>query len=146
MLFSSPWMLSLILLCFFFFPDVLVMIDTCSETLLVLFTFPILLFLVSSLFSRFPFPSRCPGYGLTLVAESTTGCLLSAEQCAEKGSVPEELGLQTANLLCDEIAMVRNGRRETDNGSQERVELGSRAEAGRLRLRLLFLSFLSYLS
>lgn len=33
-----------------------------------------------------------PGYGLSLVAETTEGCLFSAERMAEKATMPEELG------------------------------------------------------
>jgi len=45
-----------------------------------------------------------PGYGLTLVAESTSGALLSAELIAKEGQVPEEIGAKVAELLCEEIA------------------------------------------
>ncbi|EGG15129.1 RNA 3'-terminal phosphate cyclase family protein [Cavenderia fasciculata] len=44
-----------------------------------------------------------PGYGLTLVAETTTGCCLSAECMASEGEIPEDLGQRTANLLLEEI-------------------------------------------
>lgn len=33
-----------------------------------------------------------PGYGISLVAETVDGCLLSAERMAEKATLPEELG------------------------------------------------------
>lgn len=45
-----------------------------------------------------------PGYGLTLVAESTTGALLSAELVAKEGQVPEEIGAKVAEMLCEEVA------------------------------------------
>lgn len=56
-----------------------------------------------------------PGYGISLVAETTTGCLISAESAAsqstmnhepdEKQSIvlPEDLGNQAARLLLEEI-------------------------------------------
>jgi len=44
-----------------------------------------------------------PGYGLSLVAESTTGCALAAECIANPKSVPEDLGIQAARLLLTEI-------------------------------------------
>ncbi|EGC34230.1 hypothetical protein DICPUDRAFT_80015 [Dictyostelium purpureum] len=47
-----------------------------------------------------------PGYGLTLVAETTSGCCLSAEiMSGEKNSEsPEDLGERTAYALLEEIA------------------------------------------
>eukprot|EP01132_Coremiostelium_polycephalum_P003233 gene3233-4047_t len=44
-----------------------------------------------------------PGYGLTLVAETTTGCCLSAECMGSADETPEELGEKTANALLEEI-------------------------------------------
>lgn len=49
-----------------------------------------------------------PGYGLALVAETTTGCLLAAE-CTASGNaedqqVPEDIGAQGARLLLAEVA------------------------------------------
>ncbi|KAF2076023.1 hypothetical protein CYY_002683 [Polysphondylium violaceum] len=47
-----------------------------------------------------------PGYGLTLVAETTTGCCLSAEcmgGSGEKNETPEELGERAAISLMEEI-------------------------------------------
>ncbi|KAI8866933.1 18S rRNA biogenesis protein [Ramicandelaber brevisporus] len=44
-----------------------------------------------------------PGYGIALVAESTTGVLLSAELCSKKGDVPEDVGVQAARMLLSEI-------------------------------------------
>eukprot|EP01102_Stenamoeba_stenopodia_P005068 TRINITY_DN15572_c0_g1_i1.p1 TRINITY_DN15572_c0_g1~~TRINITY_DN15572_c0_g1_i1.p1 ORF type:complete len:388 (-),score=79.54 TRINITY_DN15572_c0_g1_i1:17-1084(-) len=44
-----------------------------------------------------------PGFGLALVAESTTGALLSVEQVAEPGELPEDLGKMTAYLLLEEV-------------------------------------------
>lgn len=43
------------------------------------------------------------GYGMTLVVESTTGVILSAEMCARKGDTPEALGDRIAKLLLNEI-------------------------------------------
>jgi hypothetical protein len=45
-----------------------------------------------------------PGFGVTLVAESTSGCLASAESCTGAGETPEELGARVASLLCDEVS------------------------------------------
>eukprot|EP00775_Hariotina_reticulata_P008346 gene8346-8530_t len=62
-----------------------------------------------------------PGYGITLVAETTSGCLLSAEAAATQGHsaaaaagpsgaseeplvVPEDIGRAAAELLLDEVA------------------------------------------
>uniref|UniRef100_A0A6V1PIS5 RNA 3'-terminal phosphate cyclase insert domain-containing protein n=1 Tax=Heterosigma akashiwo TaxID=2829 RepID=A0A6V1PIS5_HETAK len=44
-----------------------------------------------------------PGFALALVAETTTGALLSAEVCAEKGALPEDLGAQGSRLLLEEV-------------------------------------------
>ncbi|KAI8058580.1 RNA 3'-terminal phosphate cyclase/enolpyruvate transferase [Syncephalis plumigaleata] len=46
---------------------------------------------------------RSPGFALALVAESTTGALLSAELAAEAGQTPEELGERAAYMLLQEI-------------------------------------------
>ena len=52
---------------------------------------------------------NCPGFGLTLVAETTNGCFLSAEYTSSpKGSsngptIPEDLGKLSAKLLLEEI-------------------------------------------
>lgn len=45
-----------------------------------------------------PLKTRSPGYGLSLVAETTTGALLSADCVARPGELPEDLGM-TAVLL-----------------------------------------------
>lgn len=60
-----------------------------------------------------------PGYGLTLVAETTTGCLISAEAAATQGArdaaaagadaaeplvVPEDIGRAAAQLLLEEVS------------------------------------------
>ena len=49
---------------------------------------------------------KSPGFGLSLVAESTTGVLLCAEQAASTGgaALPEELGRHAAELVCEEVA------------------------------------------
>lgn len=46
---------------------------------------------------------RSPGFGLSLVAESTTGCFVAAEMAAAKGVLPEDLGKTVSRLLCEEI-------------------------------------------
>ncbi|GAM27009.1 hypothetical protein SAMD00019534_101840 [Acytostelium subglobosum LB1] len=46
---------------------------------------------------------QSPGFGLTLVAETTTGCCISAECMGEPGEAPEDLGERTANFLLEEI-------------------------------------------
>ena len=43
------------------------------------------------------------GYTLSLVAESTTGVLLSVERTAEQGELPENIGKECAFLLLEEI-------------------------------------------
>jgi len=45
-----------------------------------------------------------PGYGLTLVSESTSGCLLSAELMGLEGETPEDIGCKVAQLLLEEVA------------------------------------------
>jgi len=45
-----------------------------------------------------------PGFALSLVAESTTGCTLSSELTGAGGILPEEVGLQTANRLLNEVS------------------------------------------
>eukprot|EP00049_Salpingoeca_infusionum_P019230 m.360937 g.360937 ORF g.360937 m.360937 type:complete len:373 (-) comp19237_c0_seq1:198-1316(-) len=46
---------------------------------------------------------KAPGYGISLVAESDTKALMSAEVCATAGQVPEELGDLAGRLLLEEI-------------------------------------------
>lgn len=48
---------------------------------------------------------KSPGFGLSLVAESTTGVLLSADFCAKPGQTPEELGVECAKLLYHQISI-----------------------------------------
>ncbi|KAL3143392.1 hypothetical protein ABBQ38_002216 [Trebouxia sp. C0009 RCD-2024] len=56
-----------------------------------------------------PEAGQSPGYGLMLVAETTTGCLNSAECTAnaalkgEAAMVPEEVGRKAAHMLLEEI-------------------------------------------
>ncbi|KAJ2494049.1 hypothetical protein IWW37_000127 [Coemansia sp. RSA 2050] len=45
-----------------------------------------------------------PGFGISLVAESTTGVLMTAELCAEPGEAPEDIGRDAAKILLTEIA------------------------------------------
>jgi RNA 3'-terminal phosphate cyclase-like protein len=46
---------------------------------------------------------KSPGYGLSLVAESTSGVNLACELFAEKGETPEDLGVRVGRMLLDEI-------------------------------------------
>ncbi|KAJ9071636.1 hypothetical protein DSO57_1036525 [Entomophthora muscae] len=46
---------------------------------------------------------KSPGYGLSLVAESTTDVLVSAEYFAGPGETPEDLGIRVARMLLAEI-------------------------------------------
>lgn len=46
---------------------------------------------------------KSPGFGLSLVAETTTGNLLSAEVVANKGELPEDLGQRCAKMLFEEV-------------------------------------------
>ncbi|RKP06755.1 RNA 3'-terminal phosphate cyclase/enolpyruvate transferase [Thamnocephalis sphaerospora] len=46
---------------------------------------------------------RSPGFAVSLVAESTTGVLLSTELAAEAGQTPEEVGEQAAYMLLKEV-------------------------------------------
>jgi RNA 3'-terminal phosphate cyclase-like protein len=48
-----------------------------------------------------------PGYGLAVVAETTTSALLTAELCTDgdgPATLPEDLGAKVGRLLCDEVA------------------------------------------
>ncbi|KAJ1990795.1 hypothetical protein GGI04_005991, partial [Coemansia thaxteri] len=44
-----------------------------------------------------------PGFGISLVAESTTGALMTAELCANPGDAPEDVGRNAAKILLTEI-------------------------------------------
>ena len=46
---------------------------------------------------------RSPGYGLTLVAQSTTSVLHSAEALSPSSSTPEDIGLTAARQLLEEL-------------------------------------------
>jgi len=52
---------------------------------------------------------RSPGYGVVLVAETTTGCFVSAECCVDPDGddpaerVPEDVGRKAANMLLEEV-------------------------------------------
>ncbi|KAJ1929965.1 hypothetical protein IWQ60_000694 [Tieghemiomyces parasiticus] len=46
---------------------------------------------------------KSPGYGASLVAETTTGARLCAELCAQPGQTPEEVGALVAKQLLHEI-------------------------------------------
>lgn len=58
----------------------------------------------------FCFLCRSPGFGLSLVAETTEGAFLCAElasnQPGEEPTVPEDLGRETAALLLEEVYRV----------------------------------------
>lgn len=43
-----------------------------------------------------------PGYGMSLVAESTTGCLLAVDAHAGEGELPEDVGQRASRLLLEE--------------------------------------------
>ncbi|KAI9482084.1 hypothetical protein LPJ78_000889 [Coemansia sp. RSA 989] len=45
-----------------------------------------------------------PGFGLSLVAETTNGALMTSELCAEAGEAPEDIGSNAARLLLSEIS------------------------------------------
>ena len=45
-----------------------------------------------------------PGFGVSLVAESTNGILFGAEACGGAGQVPEDVGLLAAKLLLEEVS------------------------------------------
>ncbi|KAI3637895.1 hypothetical protein MIR68_004544 [Amoeboaphelidium protococcarum] len=47
---------------------------------------------------------KSAGYGLSLVAESTSGALICAENMALAGQTPEDVGLRAAKLLYNEIS------------------------------------------
>lgn len=46
-----------------------------------------------------------PGFGLSLVAETTTGALFSSDAVAKGGETPEDIGLMSAKLLYHEISL-----------------------------------------
>ncbi|KAI8994481.1 RNA 3'-terminal phosphate cyclase [Pilobolus umbonatus] len=46
---------------------------------------------------------KSPGFGLSLVGESTTEALLSGEKAAEPGQTPEDVGIIASKLLLNEI-------------------------------------------
>ena len=55
--------------------------------------------------------SRSPGFGISLVAESTTGAMLSVQTSSTpvgegQAVVPEDLGKQAAEMLLEEIYRV----------------------------------------
>ncbi|KAJ1994114.1 hypothetical protein GGI25_000849 [Coemansia spiralis] len=45
-----------------------------------------------------------PGFGISLVAESTSGALMTAELCANPGDSPEDIGRDAAKMLLAEVA------------------------------------------
>lgn len=49
---------------------------------------------------------KSPGYGLTIVTESTTGVLLSAETMSARGDVPEDVATTSVQLLLNEVLSV----------------------------------------
>lgn len=46
-----------------------------------------------------------PGFGISLVAESTTGCLVASEVMAPTQTLPEDVAQQAAALLVEEVLM-----------------------------------------
>lgn len=72
--------------------------------------------------------ARSPGYGLTLVAESTTDVQLGVERMAEAGDTAEDLGKRVAQQLLNEVSRVRwlareDGRRRSElRGGRARDE------------------------
>uniref|UniRef100_A0A7R9ULH0 RNA 3'-terminal-phosphate cyclase (ATP) n=1 Tax=Diacronema lutheri TaxID=2081491 RepID=A0A7R9ULH0_DIALT len=46
---------------------------------------------------------RSPGFGMTVVAESTTGAMLCVELSGGAQVLPEEVGQSAARLLCEEV-------------------------------------------
>lgn len=49
---------------------------------------------------------QSPGYGLTLVAETTSGCFISAEIMAEPQMLPDDLARECTDQLLAEILLV----------------------------------------
>lgn len=80
-----------------------------------------------------------PGFALALVAESTSGCLASAEAPVAPGETPEELGKRVSRMLCDELS--RGGCVDTDSSPLALVLMAltppdvSRVRLGRLSPR-----------
>jgi RNA 3'-terminal phosphate cyclase-like protein len=56
-----------------------------------------------------------PGYGLTLVAETTTGCFLSYEHMAQTAEIAEDVGTETTNLFL--LETIRRGCVDSSNQS-----------------------------
>jgi RNA 3'-terminal phosphate cyclase-like protein len=56
-----------------------------------------------------------PGYGISLVAETTTGCLLSSEMMGKGGILPEDVAIETTQQLLHEI--LRGGCCDTPSQS-----------------------------
>jgi len=55
-------------------------------------------------FRKGPEGGASPGFAIALVAETTTGCLLSAEVAGVAGDVPEDVGKRAAEALVAEVA------------------------------------------
>lgn len=66
-----------------------------------------------------------PGYGVSLVAQSTAGCVLGVERAAAVRELPEDLGEAVAQLLCEEVA--HGGC--VDTSHQVRIAITRRAAA-----------------
>ena len=45
------------------------------------------------------------GYGVSLVAESTEGCIYGADAAASPGELPDDVGERAAKMLVREVAM-----------------------------------------
>ena len=50
--------------------------------------------------------NRSPGFGIALVAETTTGALYSTDILADPGALPEDAGVAAAQALLEEIYKV----------------------------------------
>uniref|UniRef100_A0A7R9U6Q7 RNA 3'-terminal-phosphate cyclase (ATP) n=1 Tax=Pinguiococcus pyrenoidosus TaxID=172671 RepID=A0A7R9U6Q7_9STRA len=44
-----------------------------------------------------------PGFAVSIVAETTEGCMISSEAAAEGGTLPEDLGVETAAAVLDQV-------------------------------------------
>ena len=64
---------------------------------------------------RGPEAGKSPGFGLSLVAETTTGVLFSADCVARAGELPEDLGARAAGHLLEEVS--RGGCVDTQHQS-----------------------------
>ena len=74
-----------------------------------------------------------PGYGLTLIAETTTGCFLSYEHMAQTAEIAEDVGTETTNLFL--LETIRRGCVDSSNQSLMLLLMASGPEdVSRIRL------------